>query len=136
VTSERPQRPLLATIICVFEVAVFVIKLAGPLLLRHAFREQPGSDTALLSSIAWLSCILAPIAAVALWQMRRSAFVLLAARFALGLFWLAISRMTAAPPLHAGSRGMLLFFDILSLSISGSIAWYVYDLTSPETRRP
>lgn len=134
-TEARLKRPILATIICVFELLIFVIQVIGAFLPRYAFGMQDvasGPSALLLSSIGWLSCILAAVAAVTLWQMRRAAFVVLTTRFALGLIWFVVSQLGAAPALRGAPRGSVYLFGILSLAISASIAWYAHDITSPK----
>jgi len=118
---SRPARPLLATVICVYEVSIVVLALVLPSVLRHfnpiaAHPTVTHPPSPLQAASGWLSYALAVAAAIALWQMRRLAFVLLAVRFALSLLLLLIR----LPRLIALNRGLTLL--VLQMSHNGSIA--------------
>jgi hypothetical protein len=153
VTGTRPERPVLATLICIWEVFTIVLAIASYMFLEHMLSAHPSihpHPTTLLHSISsWLFPLLAAAAAITLWQMRRAAFFLLAARFAMSLLWFlaGLPRLFAQhwPTLPPGSPGAInviairwgaILFSIVSLALSGSIAWYAYDITTPEALSP
>jgi hypothetical protein len=56
-------------------------------------------------------------------------------RFGLGIVWFIISRIHAVPPSHAAVRWGVYFLSIVSLSVSGTIAWYAYNITLPKVMK-
>jgi hypothetical protein len=147
VTESRPARPPLATIICIYLVvtafiplqilwilfwgwfhSVYIFRL--PFLLPHSF-------------MLFAICALTFAGTIALWQVRRAAFFLLAARFALSVTGLAINlprrvtfyhRMSATlPPVVTDSIMRMTFASITAeWVLSAAIVWYVYRVTSPK----
>ena len=98
-TGTRPERPLLATLVCIWEVFIVVLAIVTHYTVNHLHNSRPPGQSfppihpvgPLQTAASWLTYTLAVAAAVTLWRMHRSAFVL-----------------------------------------SASIAWYAYDITSPE----
>jgi hypothetical protein len=137
--TELPaKRPAIASLISIFEICVFVIALLNYFWLQHRLVGHPISphvEGTILSNIRWASYLLAPLAAATLWKMRRLAFYLLALRFGLGIVWFIISRIHAVPPSHAAVRWGVYFLSIVSLSVSGTIAWYAYNITLPKVMK-
>ncbi len=150
--AHRPARPVLATLICIYEAAVLVLALAlrlrpgqAPQVHAHAAVLPPISP--LVVPLSWLGYTLALAAAIALWQMRRSAFFLLMARLAISiavvlltmprLRWLhhRIDPLVArAPGFQPDVLGLAILTIVVSWSISIAILCYVGVITSP--RRP
>ena len=152
----HPKRPVLATLVCIWEAVVVVLAIAGYIFLKHMLSAHPSArphPTTLLRSISsWVSPILAAAAAITLWQMRRSAFFLLAARFAISLLWFLVGlprlfsqHGLASPPLPHGSplantlvviRWGAVLFTITGIALNAFIAWYAYEITSAKALSP
>lgn len=153
-TQTRPERPLLATLICIWEVAVVFIEIVGLIWQHHFHRLHPllqhrSVPLPLLHTISvWITYCLAIAAAISLWQMHRSSFVLLAARFGIGLLWFLIGLPYLAsqhwPSIPAGTRlaidmivirwGNYLFI-VIGLVFGASLACYAYAITKPPFAR-
>jgi hypothetical protein len=129
-TEARPARPLLATVISLWEASLVVLAIAARFLriylrglhghLQHPF---PPLDTAPLHyAVTAVIYALALASAITLWQMRRSAFYLLATRAV--LFFAGF--------LHTLLRTRLSLISLANLILSSAIAWYVYDITKPK----
>jgi hypothetical protein len=146
--ESRSIRPPLATIICIYEGFIAVFALASPFLVRYlissneSIARHPHSSAifTLHSALGWLGIALAVAAAVALWQMRRVAFVLLSTRFAISLvsLFLRLPSLIAQYRLfaHVGSlmgnyTVMIVTYGVLAVewTISALIVWYVYRIT-------
>jgi hypothetical protein len=138
VTEVRPERPVLATVICIFEVAVVVLAIAAHFLrvvllnaLHHTHRAVDSSALTTLHFSALhyaregLAGILALAAAIALWQMHRAAFYILAARTAMEAAGFLVSLR------HPASVTRLVF-NLAALALSAAITWYVYVITKPQ----
>ena len=152
----HPERPFLATLVCIWEVVVVVLTIASYIFLKHMLSAHPSvhphPTTRLRSISSWGSPILAAAAAITPWQMRRSAFFLLAVRFAISLLWFLVGlprlfsqHGPASPPLPPGSplantlvviRWGAVLFTITGIALNAFIAWYAYDITSPEALSP
>ena len=154
-THVCTKRPLLATIICFYEVFVVVLVIACYFLQLHlassithaAVSHHPMS---LLAAVSWLGYLLALAAAITLWKMQRSAFYLLAARFGLSLvsFLIALPHLfahwPALPPKSDGAIYLTLIaircvtgaLFVGGLVLSAAIVWYVYGITSPKNFLP
>jgi hypothetical protein len=159
-TESRPTRPPLATIICIYEVCIAAFAVANPFLVRlliahnasMARRPHPSPVFTLQSELGWLHSALAVAAAVALWQMRRSAFVLFLGRFVLGLF-LSLSRLPRFLQLTAHTRALrppgsdasailtlilwiIYAITVALLALNAVFAWYAYRITAPKASSP
>ncbi len=112
-SEARPARPLLATIICIYEAFIVAFAAANPFLVRYLItnnanmaRHYHSSPVfTLQSALGWLDYALAIAAAIALWQLRRSTFVLFLARFALELL-LFLGRLPRVLELEAHPRAL------------------------------
>jgi len=145
-TEESPVRPLLATGICSYEIVLVLLAVVGRsfdhwLRVAHPshYRPTPFPQIAALE----LSYALAVCAAILLWRMHHSAFHLLATRAAISLvsYIFILARATPSfPTQHARliSPTMIHWITyVIGLGIvllNASIAWYVYDITSPRKR--
>jgi hypothetical protein len=110
---------------------------------RGIYPSMAYYSTPLLQSVVlWLRYALALAAAIALWQMRRSAFYLLAGRVAIALVLFLVSLLHSVPPFSEHIAYPVLptpLMHALIRTISASflafhvcIAWYVYNITSPQ----
>jgi hypothetical protein len=140
------KRPLLATVICIYEVAVSIIPVPIVLIYLFGILHSALSIHSLVprSIRAWAEMVLALAGATALWHMRRAAFFLLATRFGLSLVLLLI-RFPHAIALREGLMAHLtstvtsspvvrVMFAAICAQwiISAAIVWYAYKVTSPE----
>jgi hypothetical protein len=141
-TEVRPARPLLATLICIFEAASVVLVVAAHFLVNYLrsihnslrtgqpLTYSPPPLTLHASPLHYaamgLSYIIALAAAIALWQMRRSAFYLLAAGTALSLASFAVGLLRAGMAIHLSQ-----IIGLLTLVLSAAITWYAYRITLP-----
>jgi hypothetical protein len=152
VNETRQARPPLATIICTYLIVTALVPL--PLiwiyLLGWFNSLSEGSESTFIfhptlphSPLYWVSCALAIAGAIALWQMRRLAFSLLATRLGLSLITriitlprgIALFRITATmPPGIADSSALRTTYLLIVAQwiISALIVWYVYRITSPK----
>jgi hypothetical protein len=150
VTEPRRERPLLATAICIYEIfTAFVPLPIAWIFLFALFHSAPLHHSILpQSTLTWVNCALAIAGAVALWQMRRSAFFLLATRFGLSLL-MSIIRLPRAIANISRLRALLppAVIDSIVLRVGGLliiaqwvigalIVWYVYQVTKPEAPTP
>ena len=158
--ESHPARPPLATIICIYEAFIVVFGVVTQILSRYHISNNANTArhyhsypvVTLQSALGWLSYALAIAAAVALWQMRRSAFVLFLTRFALGLV-LSLSRLPRFMQLAAHDRALrppgssalailtLTFWIIYAITavfvaLNAFFAWYAYKITSPKVSPP
>jgi hypothetical protein len=145
-TEVRPERTPIATFICAFEVAIAAWAILGRIAV-YTIRSVASSPayhsypTPLLQTLVRdLDVLLAVAAAITLWQMRRSAFYLLATRFVLSfaLFAWGLLRGTSLPLAHVGARSAIIHYVRLSIELcllvlSAAITWYVYRVTKPRT---
>jgi hypothetical protein len=143
VTETRPARPVLATVISIWEVFIVVMaitsRVAVKVLLHRAYRSthtapHAVSSSPLLEAAIILGYALAIAAAITLWQMRRIAFAFLTARFCLELtlFLVAMMRpVTLAGTRHPGFRFIVIAIDIAALALNAAIAWYAWYVTTP-----
>jgi hypothetical protein len=141
-TQARPERTPIATLICIFEAIIVAWTIFGRIAM-HVFR---GTDSArayhvplLQTTIKDLGILLALAAAIALWQMHRSAFYLLAIRFVLSLAWFIGSLLHAEvlPTLQDHTWSTIIhllspLFGLCFLIVSAAITWYVYNVTKPK----
>jgi hypothetical protein len=161
VTEPRPARPPLATIICIYEIVIVAFAVASHFFARylifnsantarhyHSYPIQSNPIITLQSVLGWLSYALAITAAVALWQMHRSAFVLFLTRFALGValtvsrlprFMQLVVRTQALRPPENGALAVLKFALWIAWAVSAALvalntlfAWYAYKITSQQ----
>lgn len=148
-TDDRRARPPLATVICIYEVATVLLGIVSYCFLTYSQRIHPSVTdytTPLLQSVVmWLRYVFALTAAIALWQMRRSAFYLLAGRAAIALVLFLVSLLPSTPPFpthHAYPisktivDGVIRIFTAAFLILHVCIAWYSYNITSPEALPP
>jgi hypothetical protein len=155
VIEARQERPLLATLICIWEVFIVALAIGTRYMqhhLQHSLRPvQPLPQIHLANPLqpvaSWLTYTLAVLAAVTLWRMHRSAFVFLAGRFclSLALFIVGILRMQsllATMPSHQSSINfstiawMVSAVAIIGIALDAFIAWYAYYTTSPKALSP
>jgi hypothetical protein len=146
-TEVSRPRPILATIICIFEVAIVFLALMG-LAFAQVLRAANPSLAAVHTSptrmtLSGLSYILSIGIAITLWQMRREAFYLAAAKLAivlLGIFFqfmhparmARVSRVTVHARANMQAVGAIaIIIIVISLSISAAITFYIYDVTQP-----
>jgi hypothetical protein len=158
VTESRPQRPVLATLICIFEAGVVVMGIASHFIaryLREAINSRradgfsaarhpipPMHYTPLHLTSMLVSYGLALAIAVTLWQMRRSAFYLLATRTVLAIagFGVGLLRASTVAPAsthtvginHAAIFAAVEIFSFLFVALDATMTWYVYDITKPQ----
>ena len=145
-TESRPVRPLLATILCIYLVVSVLVPVPIALIsiwgyFHSVFIYHP---TLPHSAMSWVNCGLGITGAVALWQMRRVAFYLLATRFGLVLllrFPLIIAysrRISTMPPAitHSMTVNMAYAVIVAEWILSALIVWYVYKITSPKVLSP
>ena len=146
--ESRPTRPPLATIICIYLVATAFIPLPVMWIVSwswfHSLSYPPNLFLLWLSPIPLVICALALAGTIALWQMRRSAFFLLAARFALSLAILVIHLPRSTALLHRMSATMpraitdsletRVIFALIADQwiLDAAIVWYVYRITAPQ----
>ena len=145
-TDDRRARPRLATVICIYEGASVVLGVLSFCLLTFAARGINPSiayySTPLLQSVVmWVRYALALGAAIALWQMRRSAFYLLAGRVAIALILFLVSLLHSTPTIPTPStnlftpaimHGVIRAISAVFLLLHAGVAWYVYNITSPQ----
>jgi hypothetical protein len=148
-TDDRRVRPRLATVICIYEGASVLLGVVSYCILTYSHRIHPSvadySTPLLQSVVIWLRYVLALAAAIALWQMRRAAFYLLAGRVAIALVLFLVSLLPSTPPTPAHSEymmsttvvgGMIHIVSAAFLILHACIAWYVYNITSPKALSP
>jgi hypothetical protein len=148
VSESRPARPLLATIICIYEAFIAILALAWYFLIGYlntylAIHPHPNP---LYSALSWSTYCVAAAAAIALWQMRRSAFYLVVARFGILLLWIfftvlrfVLVNWLAFHPARSESTAQIVMRCLVCLitlggvALSAAIVWYVRDITSPKS---
>jgi hypothetical protein len=143
VNEVRPVRPLLATLICIAEAASLVLLVAAHFLFNYlrSLHDSLRTGEPLTYSPPFVTLhssplhysavgacyILALAAAITLWQMRRSAFYLLATLTALLLAWFAAGLLRFGMTIHLGQ-----ITGFIALALSAAITWYVYGITFPK----
>jgi len=145
-TDDRRARPRLATVICIYEAASVLLGVASYCILTYSHSIHPSvadySAPLLQSVVIWLRYVLALTAAIALWQMRRAAFYLLAGRVAIALVLFLVSLLPATPLISMQHEylmsttevgGMIHIISATFLIFHACIAWYVYHITSPQS---
>ncbi|HEY1742697.1 MAG TPA: hypothetical protein VGG18_05990 [Granulicella sp.] len=148
-TDDRRVRPRLATVICIYEAASVLLGVVSYCILIYSHRIHPSiADyyTPLLQTVViWLRYVLALAGAVALWQMRRAAFYLLAGRVVIALVLFLVSLLPATPLISMQHEylmsttevgGMIHIVSATFLIFHACIAWYVYHITSPQSPHP
>ena len=131
--EERPARPLLATLICFYEIAVVLLAYSARrsfdhwVQVAHPSLYSPTPFPQIAASE--LSFVLAICAAILLWRMHHAASYLLATRVALSLFSSIFN--LAHPRLHVRIHWITHVIVLVIILINASIAWYAYDVTSP-----
>ena len=146
--ESHPTRPPLATIICIYLAVTAFIPLEFMWILLwgwlHSFSNYP-SILLLLphTPMPLVICALALVGTIALWQMHRAAFFLLAARFVLSFaihigriprLMALFHRMSATMP-RAVIDSIVMPATVLIIAewvISILIVWYVYRITWPK----
>jgi hypothetical protein len=141
-TTVRAPRPILATVISVWEVLIVVLAVVSRVAIRLLHRSHQSihrSTPAVLSSplhmaLVVLAAVLGIAGAIALWQMRRVAFILLAARFTVEL---AMFIATLVHPSITRTRDSLIpvfafAISITALVLNAAIAWYTFYVTTPK----
>ena len=141
-TQARRERPLLATLICIYD-GIFVMWYFAAkctvLLVAHTLllydRVHP-----LQTALECLMYAITGTAVIALWQMRRAAVLLYGSRIGL---WLILLTMRF-PVIAANNRRIstaishsMVFYIIYSVIVAGwiirvLIVWYIYKITSPK----
>ncbi len=149
-TTTKPERPLLASVICGYEILAIVASLLLWWFLHAINSAHPGRvypPTPAWQNIASIATyLLALAAAITLWKMHRSAFVFLAGRFVIGLvlFIAYVSRTSPASPpthktliTHATARhiteGISVFFLLISACIAASAYMLLFHPRQPST---
>lgn len=140
--ETRPPRPMMATIIACWEVLIVSMAVAAHVAVRlihhmhpatrHAAQAPAVSTSPLHAAGLVVTCVLALAAAIALWEMRRVAFILLAARFGVELVLFAeemLRPVTAARAQHTAMRFAFIGIDFVALAVNAAIAWYVWHIT-------
>ena len=148
-TDDRRVRPRLATVICIYEAASVLLGVVSYCMLTYSHRIHPSvadySTPLLQSVVIWLRYVLALAGAIALWQMRRAAFFLLAGRVAIALVLFLVSLLPATPLISMQHEypmstievgGMIHIASAAFLIFHTCIAWYVYNITSLQSPRP
>jgi hypothetical protein len=144
-TEARPARPVLATVIALWEVFIVVVAIAARVairVLRHAHQQAhqaahtstritPSSPSHAAGLI--LGYALAIGAAIALWQMHRSAFVFLTARFVVELALFIMALLHPAKTLDSLIPLFVFAVDIFALALNAAIVWYAYHITTPRS---
>jgi hypothetical protein len=146
-TEAHRPRPMLATLICIFEVAIVFLALMGLAFAQVVRSANPSLATVQTSpmrmAISWLAYLLSIGIAVTLWQMRRESFYLAAAKLGLSLLGIFVqfmhpariahvSRVTVHARANTQAIGAIaVLFIVISLSISAAITFYIYDVTQP-----
>jgi len=114
-------------------VAVRVLHALHPVANRGTQASTPAVAASPLHTVALVvTYVLALAGAMALWEMRRLAFELLAARFVVevALFVLDLLRpVTAAAARHADLRLAFIAIDVVALAVNAAIAWYAWQVT-------
>jgi len=146
VTKTRRSRPVLATVISLWEVAVVVTAIAAhvAIRMRHEAYQTPYQAAQSVSHTVPASPLhipglvlgyaLAIAGAVALWRMHRSAFIFLAARVVV-----EVALPILAPASHAKTHDSLIplfvfIIDVCAFALNAAIAWYAYRVTKPKRR--
>ena len=145
-TGTRPERPILATVICVYEAFIVLgvsLKFLVPLATHAAVHHDP---TLAASTINWVSCLLAMASAITLWHMHRSSVLFLGARFGMDLVFFVAGLFH---PIHAmatphSNQGLspaniahaIRIFEVIALALTGFIAWYAYKITAAKALSP
>jgi hypothetical protein len=142
---ERP-RPVLATVICIYEgILVFfgLLSIAFLAVGRAVNPSLASTDRSVLRSVLpWIAYLLAIGIAITLWQMRREAFYLAATRLGLsvlGTAWAFIHPTHVArvsrvgqPQINMHAVGAVtILFAVIVLSINAAITFYIQDITRP-----
>lgn len=157
-TEARPPRPVLATLICIFEAGIVALGIASHFIIRY-LREAinsrragglsapshlipPMHYTPLHLTSMIVSYGLALAIAVTLWQMRHTAFYLLAMRTVLAIAGFGIGLMRASTAAltpthtvgisHAAILWVARVLSFLFLAFDATMTWYVYDITKPK----
>jgi hypothetical protein len=150
--NDRPSHPPTATVVCIYLVVTTFVPLPVIWILfwgwSHSVFNFPWLQLLPRSPIPIAIWALALAGAIALWQMRRAAFFLLAARLGLSLAILVIRLPRLIALFHRLSTIALHAFAN-SLETSGIyaaiavqwpfdalIVWYVYRTTSPTHFHP
>jgi hypothetical protein len=160
VTEIRPERPILATLLCIFEAGIVALAIASHFIARllrdfinahradgvstHTTFILPTHSTPLHLGFLVLTYGLALAIAITLWQMRRSAFYLLAARTGLSCitFVLGVVRWMSGtlpqPHRRMPINPVAIFWIVGILSFCWLVfnvvmTWYVHDITSPKS---
>jgi hypothetical protein len=155
VTGTRPERPVLATVVCIWEVFIVVLAIVTHYTVNHLHNSRPPGQSLppvhpvspLQTAASWLTYTLAIAAAVTLWRMHRSAYIFLAGRFCISLVSFVVGALripsflaTTHPHQHAINLSAIVWavgaIAIADLALDASIAWYAYDITTPEAISP
>jgi hypothetical protein len=147
-TGERPARPCLATLICLYEIAIVLLAIVTRsfvhwLRVAHPSAYHPTPFSQIVASE--LSYAMALCAGILLWRMHRAAAPLLAVRACITLVFY-ISALAHLPPRLAPLHGRVIHhltaiywsaraFGFGIVLLNAAIAWYVYNVTSPRRQR-
>jgi hypothetical protein len=138
---------LLATFICIYEVAIVLLAIVARsfshwLRVAHPshYHPAPFSQIAALE----LTYILAVFAAILLWRMHHLAAYLLAVRSFITLVFFILT-LTATNPNQPTRHAVLIspttihwlmhVVGLMIVLLNATIAWYVYGITSPRQLR-
>jgi hypothetical protein len=146
-----------ATLICIFEMGIVALGIASIFMVRylrdqlnairadspsvHSHPIPPVHYTPLHLASMVVSYGLALAVAIVLWQMRRSAFYLLATQTTLSLITFGIGLVrtldaTLSAPHSAGFHHAAIFWiarilGFLFVAFEAAMTWYVYGITKP-----
>ena len=142
--QNRPARPTIATVICVFEVvAAFLAALAHT---PRRFLHIPGMSGNALYHVSLLHLAVIALGyglgvagAYFLWNMDRTSFLFFAARvvFSVTLFTIQLPNILRRwPEPGEFARVELHYFAVLGISVfalivNALIAWYAFEVTKP-----
>lgn len=140
----------MATIISCWEVLIVAMAVAAHVAVRVLHHMHPvtrhgtqvstqAASTSPLHVVGLvLTYILAVAGAIALWEMRHFAFILLAARFAIEVLLFVeemLRPVTAAGLQHSGVRMAFISIDLAALGVNAAIAWYAWHVTRQQPMR-
>jgi hypothetical protein len=148
VTAKHPARPLLATLICIYEIAIVLLAILARsfshwLSIAHpsAYHPTPFSQIAALE----LTYVLAVFAAILLWRMHHLAAYLLTVRFFITLVFYIVTLTATIPNRPARHAGLIsptaihwltYVVGLMIVLLNAAIPWYVYDITSSRNYGP
>ena len=130
-TEARAARPILATVISIYEIIIFVFAVIGiiaMLALRTAHPELSANANLMQICGGTLSAFFGLAGGIYLWQMRQAAGRMLAGKVVLDIivFVLLLSQPASMP-----GHKTALITGLLGILVNAAIAWYAYKVTCP-----